>query len=345
MAVTKQIYTVPAPWTDLDMATALRSAFIDAGLMTEWHDSFNTSTPRPVRVLKIEHDGTKTYGASFYSFMFDANSGGCWLSLASGWNASGTPPINIPTGTQYLDYERLPSNYVPVDTNSSRVFSGSTLSNLYLDRYTSNADTRQSWFVFRQGVNTGVPFAILHKDTALHSWLDLSKGIVNGHLVAQALTLGNAGFVNFRVTENLRRCLLYGHAVRGNTNSSDYHSQNCGVFSYMGIGSGSNATYSNLQEVRNSRTAAMPLPIGKNASNPAYLTDDSPICSDIPWSPFTATRLAADFGVYMCYPDNTIAYGDKFIVENSINEWEVLGYANNTTVNDGASACFVARII
>jgi hypothetical protein len=43
MAVTKQEYLMTAGFTSASVANALRSALIDAGLMTEWFDSFTIS--------------------------------------------------------------------------------------------------------------------------------------------------------------------------------------------------------------------------------------------------------------------------------------------------------------
>jgi len=74
MAVTKQTYNINAGFTSVDVATALRSALIDAGLMTEWFDSFTISGNTICRVLQIIHDPTKTYGTCFYYFTID-NSG------------------------------------------------------------------------------------------------------------------------------------------------------------------------------------------------------------------------------------------------------------------------------
>ena len=44
MAVSKQAYTVSAPWLNFQLADQFRQAFIDAGLMTDWHDSFTTGS-------------------------------------------------------------------------------------------------------------------------------------------------------------------------------------------------------------------------------------------------------------------------------------------------------------
>ena len=71
MAVTKQTYNINAGFTSVDVANALRSALIAAGLMTEWFDSFTISGNRICRVLRIVHDPTKTYGTCFYYFVIE----------------------------------------------------------------------------------------------------------------------------------------------------------------------------------------------------------------------------------------------------------------------------------
>jgi hypothetical protein len=347
MPVTKEIYSANAPWTQTSMADMLRDALIDAGLMTAWHDSFTKpSSTDQIRVLKIEHNGTKTYGSCFYSFVFNS-SGACGLYLSSGWNASGAPPVNVPTGTQYLDYYALPANYFADPTYSSRIFGGSTTSNLFLDRYTSQDDSKQSWFVFRQGSNVSKPFTILHKDTGLHSWLNLDQGVISGFHRVSTQVSNRAGAIGFTVESAIRRCLCVGAALRGSTDRFSYNDLGYTPCSYLGLGSQSGQFGSNFPDpARNSGVAsAIVLPVGKSSANPAFVTDYVPICTDLPWSPWTPTTLAADFGIYMHYNDNTIGYGDRFIVQSALNEWQVLSFANNANVNDGATATFVARII
>ena len=338
----------------------LRDAFIDAGLMTAWHDSFTIDSSNIVRVLKVEHDSTKTYGSCFYAFHFNTLSTTITLRLhlASGWNPSGTPPVNVPTGTQYIDYERLPANYsasfyvgTPIGVGSGSFPSFSTTSNVFLDRYTSQDDSKQSWFAWRNGTEVGRPFAILHEDTALHSWLNLDQGMISGFETVTTSIASRGGYLSFRLQENLRRCLLTGTALRGVTGLTDgnyitFHMADFSCYTYLGLGSQSGNLSNNIGASGPSPTgSAIALPVGKSSANPAFVTDYVPICTDLPWSPWTPTTLAADFGIYMHYNDNNIGYGDRFIVQSALNEWQVLSFANNANVNDGATATFVARII
>jgi hypothetical protein len=358
MAVTKQTYTAPANWTADQAADVLKDAFIDAGYMTDWHDSFTIATGRFARVLRIEYDSTKTYGTSFYIFYFTG--GFVRHCLASGWDTA----TKVPTGTQFLDYFALPISYGTVDnsslTNTSGVFSGSQTSDLFLDRYTSGDDAKQTWLVFRQGTNISFPFSILHEDTVLQPWLDLDKGMISGHSKIATATAERAGVVNFRMDALLRRVLLTGSILRGISatnnlsNNRAFNTLNHNIYSYFGCGSVSSNPNLNISSglFRIANTdgnlvfaSGFPLPVGKNSANPAFPTDYIPICTDLPWSPWTPTRLADDFAVYMHYANNTIAYGNKFVVQAGINEWETLSFANNTVINDGASATFLARVV
>lgn len=334
-----------AGFTSASVANALRSALIDAGLMTEWFDSFTISGDKICRVLQIVHDPTKTYGTCFYYFIID--NGGIAVALATnGWDATAPEPINVPTGTQYLDWHTLPANSSVSQFTGTVLFNYSTTSNLALDRFTSGSDTKQSWFVFRQTstVTRSRPFAFLHKDMALHSWLDLSKGCISGLTRLTAYANNKAGLVNFQINENLRRCLSIGSALRGATGGLSYHGQQYNAYSYFGAGSSAGAS-DNFPNWTASNCAATPLPVGRNSANPAYTSDYVPVCSNIPWNLWTPTRLADDFGVYMHYSANDIALGDRFVVQAATNEWQVLDFANNAVLNDGASASFLARII
>lgn len=350
MPVTKQTYTISSGFTRTDVATALRSALIDAGLMTEWYDSFASNSDRLCRVLRIEHDSTKTFGTCFH--YFTVGNSGIGVALATnGWSG------NVPTGAQYLDWHTSPASS-HWQFNGTNIFDYSTGSNLVLNRFTSQLDPKQSWFVFSQTVSgtttRSKPFSFLHKDTALHSWLDLSKGCISGFTTVSAgLGLGGfAGLLNFGIEENLRRCLSIGSALRG-TNTPGFHSAGINMNCYYGVGmTPDDQSYYNIPDRLRSSSGASgtPLPIGRNATNPAYSTDYTPVCSNLPWNLWTPTRLANDFGLYAQYntaaPDvNVIALGTKIIVQSTVNEWETLQFANSSNLISGATPMFLARVI
>lgn len=349
MAVTKQTYTLSSGWTQTQLIGIYRSAFIDAGLMTEWYDSFINSSNFPVRVLEVDYDNTKTYGKTYYVFYFEGTS---WagVSICSGWDATN----HVPTGTQGLDYHVLPdivSNVGSYPYWSSRIELGmNSGAELNLVRFTSGADVNQSWFVvYQSGTNRSRPFTIVHPNTSLYSWLDLNKGIVNGFIDLYTSISSRSGFLSFRMPENIRRSLLTGYALNGSVNNGNgygiFHTLNFFTHCYAGLGNQSDSGGSNYSNVGSGYNACTLLPIGRSNANPAFTSDYVPICSGVPWSAFTPTPLASDLGVYMHYADNNISLLDTFVVSAGVEEWEALSYENNSFVNDGASPLFLARVV
>jgi hypothetical protein len=339
MAVTKQTYTLSAGWTASQLTGIYRSAFIDAGLMTEWYDSFNNSNNFPVRVLEVDYDPTKTYGKTYYVFYF----------VCSGWDA-----INhVPTGTQSLDYHVPPDSVYTVNQNffSSRIELGmNSGSDLNLVRYTSGADVKQSWFMlYQSGTSRSRPFTILHPNTSLYSWLDLDKGIVSGFIELFTFTSSRNGFVSLRMPDHIRRSLLTGYSLRGSVNSGNgtgiFHVVGFYTHCYAGMGNQNDSGGANYSNVGSGQNACTFLPVGRLNANPAFTSDYVPICSGLPWSAFTSTPLAADFGIYMHYADNNITLLDTFVVSSGVEEWETVSYENNGSVNDGASPLFLARVV
>lgn len=59
MAVTKQTYTLTSGWTAAGVRDMFRSAFIDAGLMTNWHDSFTGIGGAAIGVMEIAYNAAK----------------------------------------------------------------------------------------------------------------------------------------------------------------------------------------------------------------------------------------------------------------------------------------------
>lgn len=342
MAVTRQEYSIEPTWTGAQVAdTLVGPAFISAGLMTNWHDSF-TISDRNYRVLETVFDNTKTYGKMYYLFQFK-NNGEISVCCYTGWDATN----NIPTGTQFLDY-----HLVPNDINGqfdSRPSTGlgqfTTTTRLTFVRYSSQDNPKQSWFIFRQGTTNGTPFTVLHPTTQLYAHLNLNLGCICGFQFCVTSVNNRSGFIHFELAENIRRQLCIGAALNGNvevTFGNDvYHDINFITHRYQGIGRFTNSHGTNI----NRGTGSIPLPIGHSGSNPAYTTNYSPICTDLPWTIWTSEPLATDFGVYMHYADNNITYNDRFVVTPGVEEWEVISFANNATVDFGASACFVARVV
>ena len=331
MACSKQTYTALATWTPSQVADLFRDAFIDAGLMTDWHASF-VSSGIENRVIELTYDGSKTYGKTYYWFKF--NTGGAFLQFATGWNTS----TNQPTGTQYLDYL---STSATSTTSHWTMVNWGTASTVTLTRYTSGVDSEQSWFVLQQSTTRRI-FTITHPSSPLQSWLNLDRGFYAGFLHVNPSTSSGLGQIRFNRGPALRRDLLLGPALNGNSTQEYFNSNAAGqmYLGYVAVGHVSNST--------NNYAVSGPyiyLPVGFSESNPAYPADSSPVFHSMPATPYTTASLPSDFGITFHYATNSISTEDTFVVSAGVEEWEVLAFSANSTVVNGASPLFLARMI
>lgn len=329
MAVTKATYTATATWTPAQLATIFESAFVASGLMSAWHDSFLSGSIEN-RILAVTYDGGATYGTTYYWFMFTTS--GAYLHVATGWNVGS----HIPSGTQYLDYFSTTTNSTG---NHWLFFSCSSASTAALTRYTSGVDADQSWYVISNG-SARRAFTITPATMTLQSWLDLDKGFYNGFTHLYGATSSAAGEISFLRGPALRRDLLVGCGLVGNTSNNDYTSTMVDeeLLGYRAVGHASN-TNSNF----NSNQPYIFLPVGFAATNPAYSTNSNPVFHSLPHNPYVVDPLPADFGITFHYATNTFSVGDTMVVTASVEEWEVLEYAANGSAVTGASPLFLAR--
>lgn len=348
MAVTKQTYTATATWTAAQLADIYRSAFIDAGLMTDWFDSFSSGSIQN-RILRVQYDASKTYGTTFYWFQFDAT--GPILQLATGWNTS----THVPTGTQYLDY-------VTTTTSSAsgwRLLSGTNGSTAGLVRYTSGIDANQSWFVFNNN-NIRKAFAITSASSSLQPWLDLNKGVYGGFYHTLHSTGANRRYAvnGFRRGPGLRRDLVIGTALNGSTSSSNYTNDcaNIMVCSYGAVGNSSNDFVNNNAAMGFAASigfggaderfpGALILPCNFSGTNPAFTVNSNPVFHSMPFQAYTVNPLPSDFGLTFHYATNSFSQGDTFIVSSGTEEWEVVDFAASASAVTGASPLFLARTV
>lgn len=327
MAVTKATYTANATWTAANLAALFESAFIAAGYMTAWYDSFTSSGEH--RVLEIVYNSGKTYGKAYYWFTFSTT--GIGLAVCSAWNAT----THVPTGTQYLDYLSTTAG-----SNPNLVTGLSTGTNFTLTRYTSGTASSHSWFVYAQGSTTRV-FTISPPSHAPAAWIDLDKNLFHSFVTAAATTSAFTGNVNFTSWQTLRRSYAVGSSLNGSTSTGN----NLTVAGFSGCGRGS-ASQANNMGFTSTAFSNIYLPVGLNAANSAYTSNYSPIFTGLPYSFYIASSpMPNDFGVYFHYANNTMARGDKIIVAAGSEEWEILSVANNATQTTGASACFLARVV
>jgi hypothetical protein len=349
MAVTKEVYALTVGFTPSNVLDTLEQAFIDAGLMTGWHDRFSPDGSNQMAVLECVYDNTKQFGTTYYVFWSTPSQVGFFIGT-NGWDTA----THTFTGTQFLDYAFQPATatsfgltYNGGATTITAPMSFNNGSTLDIFRYTSAVDTKQSWFLFRFGLAVSYPFAVHRSDTSLYPWLDLDKGMVPGFYTAATATSNAVGLTAFYLQENIRRAYPYGQAQAGATTAgffspNGWHALNCGMYSYAGTGKVSANPGANNSWGANGKII---LPVGSPEVNPAYLTQYSPICSELPWTSFSSTTLATDLGVYMHYENNTLNFEDRFVVDPGVEEWEILSCSNNPTVTTGASPTFLARVV
>jgi hypothetical protein len=349
MPVTKQVYSLAAPWTNSQCANTFRSAFIDAGLMTEWFDSF-TSGDAAVRVMEVTHRPGATFGKTYYVFCFLQSAQAIRYSIASGWNAATDSPV----GTQYLDWwatDYTGNGHIPF-------FTYSVNANAELIRYTSAVDASHSWFLWRQGSTFRMPFTITHPNHQPATWIDCDKNCFVGLHRYSAVVNGHGVQGNFASFGNIRRAfggdILNGDAIWWNGAYLSLHTA-----SYAVTGRYSNATGTNAVQPGSHYNASWPdgqgtppsgfsvlLPCNNAAANPAYSANSNPVVTGIPYSFYVPnSNLPADFGLIPHFANNTMAPLDTFVVNAGVEEWEVLSAFNNSDVSGKASLMFGARVV
>lgn len=350
MACTKETYTAVSTWTASQLANLFRDAFIDAGLMADWYDSFLSGGVEN-RILEVTYDGTKTYGKTYYWWMFSTS--GVFLHVATGWNAS----TDVPTGTQYLDFFSTATNTAG---NHWNAVSLSTANTVELVRYTSGVDANQSWFVVKSST-TRFTFTIVNGAKTVQSWMDLSKGFFAGvaytrpTVIATAATNRFSGIMRFMRGPSLRRDLTLGTSLNGATSNANYSSGPALIplISYGAPGNVSNDFSNNAQvmfSISGSGTfdanpGAIILPCNFSNTNPAFTTNSNPVFHSMPFIPYITDSLPSDFGITFHYATNSFSPGDTFVVSAGVEEWEVLDFAANSSAVTGASPLFLARMI
>jgi hypothetical protein len=327
MAVTKQTYTATATLTGATFFTQLRSAFIDAGLMTEWHDNFTNTLEN--RVMEITN-AAGTYGKTYYWFMVGA-SGNLAYQVATGWTAGS----DVPSGTQYLDYFATTTNAV---TNHRVLASFGFTTDVKITRYTSGD---VNFFVISQGATYSC-FTIVKGSGSFQPWVDFSKGFLNLLYEVSSAVNNSWGQVGFNRFCSLRRELGRGTALNGSTTVANYTGLQGAEYAYCGLGNTSNSWSTNLGTTAATRSAII-LPIGFSGTNGAYTTNSSPVFHSLPYSQWITTTMGSDFGITMLYTANTLGIYDTITVSAGTEVWEVMAFTNNATITTGATPVMLAR--
>lgn len=332
MPVTKQTYTATATWTASQLAGIFQQAFIDAGLMTAWFDSF-TNTGIENRILEITYDGTKTLGKTYYWFMFTTT--GVFLNSATGWNAS----TDQPTGSQYLDFI---SNATNATTNHQQLISLASATTTTVTRYTSGFNSGCTWFLIRNGTT----YSTLIIPTATYgptSNVDLSRMLFNGATLAFPLATANGAAttgMSFRSAAcHLRRSYLGSTWARTNTTISNF-TLSREYFRYTTEGNSTSAA-TNLSS--NSTNPGIILLTAHANTNTNLASDYIPIFTGPTINPYMAP-LPADFGLASYYASNAMTAQDTLVVSAGVEEWEMIAVANNSSTDAGRTL-FLARTV
>ena len=332
MAVTKQTYTAASTWTAAQLADIFRSAFIDAGLMTDWFDSF-TNTGIENRVLRVINDAGKTYGTVYYWFMF--TTGGVFVQATLGWNAA----TDVPTGTLYLDYFSTATN---VTTNHRQIFTAATTTTATLTRYTSAVNTNCTWFVARNGatyVNILIPYGTYNAT----GFVDQNKVAFNGLTGVAIGTDTQAAYLGFfHNGGHTRRTFLGATQLRGSTAVGGFTTGASPFFlEYAAMGNVTGTTANITNNVAGSRIW---LPTAHVNTNSGLGADHTPIFTSIIASPYLPA-LPSDFGIAPYYASNAIAVQDTLVVTAASEEWEMMTVGNNATNVDSGKIMLLARIV
>lgn len=340
MTVTKQVYTATATTTAAAIAAQLRLAFIDAGLMTDWFDSFLSGAVEN-RVMEVTYAAGPTYGRTYYWFMINS-SGVIAYNVCTGWNAG----TDVPIGTAFLDFFATTTNAV---TNHKTLITVSLTTNVVITRYTSGTDTNVSWFTISQGT-LRCCFGIVKGGATLQPWCNLNRGFISLLYEPTCSVSANTGSVAFRRFASLRRELGRGTALAGTTTVGDYLGTNTSItqgteYGYIGLGSISNAWVNNTTGFTTTQRGSIVLPVGFAAINGAYPANSSPVFHSLSYSQWLTGNMSSDFGINMLYTANTVALFDKLIVTAGVEEWEILDFANSLTLNTAPTPVFLARVV
>lgn len=332
MAVARQSYAASATWTASQLASQFRSGFIDAGLMTEWYDSFLSGSVEN-RILEIAYDNTKTYGKVYYWFMFTTS--GVFVNTALSWNNV----TDQPSGTQYLDYVATTTN---ATTNHRAILSLNSSTDVALTRFTSSVNVHCTWFVLRNGTSSQA-FFVPSTGFGPSAFIDQNKTAFNG-MIATSTGIGS-GFTTWlgfkHIAGSTRRTYLGASALNGVTYGPYFAYANT-LHRYWAIGNSSNQYPQNTPGDADNFYGTI-LPTAHANTNTSLAASHTPVFTQPTITPYQAP-LPSDFGVTSYYASNAMSVGDRLVVASGSEEWEMLSVASNANT-DAGRALFLARVV
>lgn len=322
MAVTKQTYTAVATWNAGSLADIVRSAFIGAGLMVDWYDSFLSGTIEN-RILRVVNDASKTYGTVYYWFMF--TTGGVFVHTALSWDAV----THVPTGTAYQDYFAITTN---ATTNHATIISLANTTDVTITRYTSAINSSVTFFLIRNG-STSASFFV--SSAGFNANASVNQNIVafNGLYTVSTGNNSYASSMTFAQTTGLRRTFYGATALRGTTNASSFRA----TFGGMVYGAiGANTAGGNFGYINSLITAF-------THTHTGIASDYVPIYTSFALDMYM-NQMPADFGLTSYYASNIMSPQDALVVTPGTEEWEMITISYNVN-STGARLLLLARVI
>lgn len=327
MTITPQTYTAAATWTASGLADIFKSAFIDAGLMSDWFDSFLSGTIEN-RILRVINNAGKTYGTVYYWFMFTTT--GVSVQTTGTWNAT----THVPTGTQYLDYFSTTTN---ATTNHRALVTLDAVTTCTITRYTSGVNNAVTWFLIANG-STYKAFMLSHPSFNASSFVDQDKVLYNGFLDLSSSANGNYVTIDVRQLTSFRRSYLGAVNFRSLTSSS-YYASAYAVNSFSVMGNASNSAGNSP----GSSTVSTWLPVAATNTQAGLAANHFPVFAAPSISPYMSA-LPNDFGFIPYFASNAMIAQDTIVVNAGTEEWQIIHAANNAAT-DASRLLFCARTI
>lgn len=339
MAVTKSIHAVIAPWGAAQVADAFKDAFIAAGLMTDWYDSF-VSGGYEHRILEVIYDGTKTYGKCYYWFILD--NVGARVKTVTGWDTvNHIPKGPTSVGAQRYDWPEDVSAASSVN-NTTAWTSLLTLSssiNCSVTRYTSSG---VSFFILRSATNW-VTFTVDPPATTFRPWY--SDALIGGYhagIWGVSATNPDPRSTGFFTYSRTSRALFGGAGIDVGAISPNTS------FSMSAWGFQDMVTYTGNRKYGQFDACANNIPHWLGATmNSGVLSDFVPVFNGIRPSVIYANDLASDFGVggIRGAIANSVAIQDTMVVTAGVEEYEVLSFRNPGNTDGSVNPLFLARTV
>ena len=332
MAIIKQVYTLTPSWSASGLADLFRSAFIDAGLMADWHASFLSAAVEN-RILQVVFDPARTYGTTYYWFMFTTS--GVYVHTAGQWAAGAT----VPSGSQYQDYFATTTNAV---TNHFTLLALSSSTSVTLTRYTSQQKAGCTFFVLAQGAAVRAPFLIPTPAFGPNGFVSLDHVLYNGLIRASSNRSNNAARIAFEhIGGHLRTTYLGATALRGGTNAGSYYTLvELQLYIAPATISSSAAFSGNMGSIGE---AGIYLPTAMAVTHSGLAADHLPVFTG-PCIGAYLQPLPDEFALIPYHASAAPMAGDRIIVSAGVEEWEILQFDTSSTANH-SQLFFAARVV